>query len=214
MKAENYLQSGDLENALAALTEQVRKNPAKVELRIFLFQLLSVLGQWDRAMTQLNVAAEMDSDAALMAMVYRPALNCEALRASVFQGQRTPLIFGEPLEWMVWLTQVPGLIAAGQLEDAAALLGRPYSVAARVVEGDRVGRQLGFPTANLDVSELVLPPYGVYAAEALVAGRAHPAVLNLGVRPTLDRPEPTPRLEAHLLDMLCKIFDPLMAGYF
>ena len=71
MKAEDYLQTGDLENALAALTEQVRKNPAKVELRIFLFQLLSVLGQWDRAMTQLNVAAEMDSDATLMAMVYR-----------------------------------------------------------------------------------------------------------------------------------------------
>ena len=134
MKAEDYLQSGDLENALAALTEQVRKNPAKVELRIFLFQLLSVLGQWDRAMTQLNVAAEMDSDATLMAMVYRPALNCEALRASVFQGQRTPLIFGEPLEWMVWLTQVPGLIAAGQLEAAVNLRDQAFD-AAQAISG-------------------------------------------------------------------------------
>jgi type VI secretion system protein ImpE len=129
MKAEDYLQTGDLEKALAALTEQVRKNPAKAELRIFMFQLLSVLGQWDRAMTQLNVAAEMDSDATIMAMVYRPALNCEALRASVFKGQRTPLIFGEPLEWMVWLTQVPGLIAAGQLEAAVNLRDQAFDAA-------------------------------------------------------------------------------------
>jgi type VI secretion system protein ImpE len=132
MKAEDYLQSGDLEKALTALGDQVRKNPAKVELRIFLFQLLCVLGQWDRAMTQLNVAAEMDSDAGLMAMVYRPALNCEALRASVFQGQRTPLIFGEPLEWMVWLTQVPGLVAAGQLEAAVNLRDQAFDAASAI----------------------------------------------------------------------------------
>lgn len=132
MKAEDYLQSGDLEKALTALTEQIRKNPAKVELRVFLFQLLSVFGQWDRALTQLNVAAEMDSDATLMAMVYRPALNCEALRASVFQGLRTPLIFGEPSEWMVWLTQVPGLIAAGQLQAAVNLRDKAFDAAPAV----------------------------------------------------------------------------------
>jgi type VI secretion system protein ImpE len=129
MQAEEYLQTGDLEKALAALTEQVRNNPSKVELRTFLFQLLSVLGQWERAITQLNVAAEMDSDAMLMAQVYRPALNCEVLRANVFQGKRTPLIFGEPLEWVVWLTQVPGLIAAGQLTAAAKLRDQAFETA-------------------------------------------------------------------------------------
>lgn len=132
MRAEEYLQSGNLEKALAALTEEVRSNPSKVELRIFIFQLLSVLGQWDRAMTQLNVAAEMDSDAALMAQVYRMALNCEVLRSSVFQGRRSPLIFGEPLQWMVWLTQVPGLIAAGKLKAAAALRDRAFDAAPAV----------------------------------------------------------------------------------
>ena len=76
MQAEAYLQSGDLENALAQLKAEVRKKPEKVELRVFLFQLLSVMGDWERAMTQLNVAAEMDSDATLMAQLYRPALNC------------------------------------------------------------------------------------------------------------------------------------------
>lgn len=132
MQAEHYLQAGDLEKALATLTESIRSNPAKVELRIFLFQLLSVLGQWERAITQLNVAADMDSDALLMAQVYRPALNCEVLRAAVFQGQRTPLIFGEPLEWMVWLTQVPGLIAAGKFEAAAELRDQAFESAPAV----------------------------------------------------------------------------------
>lgn len=132
MQAEQHLQAGELEKALAALTEAIRSDPAKVELRIFLFQLLSVLGRWERAITQLNVAAEMDSDASLMAQVYRPALNCEVLRSSVFQGQRTPLIFGEPLEWMVWLMQVPGLIAAGKLEAAAELRDRAFDSAPAV----------------------------------------------------------------------------------
>ena len=115
MQAEAYIQSGDLDKALAELTSEIRKNPAKAEMRVFLFQLLSVLGQWERAMTQLNVAAEMDADAALMAQVYRPALNCEAFRADVFQGKRTPLFFGEPSDWMVSLTQIPGLLAAAGL---------------------------------------------------------------------------------------------------
>lgn len=132
MRAEEYLQSGNLEKALAALTEEIRSNPSKVELRIFIFQLLSVLGQWDRAITQLNVAAEMDSDAALMAQVYRAALNCEVLRSSVFRGRRSPLIFGEPLQWMVWLTQVPGLIAAGELKAAAELRDRAFDAAPAV----------------------------------------------------------------------------------
>lgn len=134
MQAEHYLQSGDLEKALATLTEAIRSDPSKVELRIFLFQLLSVLGQWDRAITQLNVAADMDADALLMAQVYRPALNCEVLRANVFQGKRTPLIFGEPLAWMVWLTQVPGLIAAGKLQAAADLRDRAFE-SARAISG-------------------------------------------------------------------------------
>jgi type VI secretion system protein ImpE len=132
MQAEDYLQTGDLEKALASLTEAIRSNPSKVELRIFLFQLLSVLGQWDRAITQLNVAAEMDSNALLMAQVYRTALNCEVLRSNVFQGKRTPLIFGEPLEWMVWLTQVPGLMAAGEVRAAAELRDQAFEAASAI----------------------------------------------------------------------------------
>lgn len=129
MQAETYLQSGDLEKALAELKESIRKHPEKVELRIFLFQLLSAMGQWERALTQLNVAAETDSDVLLMAQVYRPALNCEVLRANVFQGKRTPLIFGEPLDWMVWLTQIPSLLVAGQSEAAVGLRDQAFEAA-------------------------------------------------------------------------------------
>ena len=129
MRAEEHLHAGDLEQALAVLQEEVRSNPAKADLRIFLFQLLSVLGQWDRAMTQLNVAADMDSDALLMAQIYRPALMCEILRSDIFKGKRTPLIFGEPLEWMVRLTQVPGLLADAKPEAAAELRDQAFEAA-------------------------------------------------------------------------------------
>lgn len=129
MEAEAYLQSGDLEKTLAELKEGIRKHPEKVALRIFLFQLLSVMGQWERAITQLNIAAEMDSDVLLMAQVYRHALNCEVLRNSVFQGNRTPLSFGEPLAWMVWLMQIPSLLAAGQSKAATDLRGQAFDAA-------------------------------------------------------------------------------------
>jgi type VI secretion system protein ImpE len=132
MRAEDYLQSGDLGQALATLTEEIRSKPDKAELRIFMFQLLGVLGQWERAMTQLNVAAEMDSDALLLAQVYRLALNCEVLRSEIFQGKRSPLIFGEPLEWTAWLAQVLPLMAAGELEAAAVLRDRAFEAAPAV----------------------------------------------------------------------------------
>ncbi len=79
------------------------------------------------------------------------------------------------------------------------MLGRAYSLAGPVVQGDRLGRQLGFPTANLDPAGLALPPRGVYAVHALAGGRTYRAVLNIGTRPTLARPEPQLRVEAHLL---------------
>lgn len=132
MNAEAYLQSGDLDRALAELKQEIRQNPENVGLRVFLFQLYSVLGQWDQALTQLNVAAEMDADVLLLAQVYRPALNCEVFRSTVFQGHRTPMFFGEPLEWMVWLTQIPGLLAGGRSKVAADLRDKVFEAAPAV----------------------------------------------------------------------------------
>lgn len=97
-------------------------------------------------------------------------------------------------------TRIRDCIREGKLDDASQMLGRAYSVMGRVLEGDKVGRTLGAPTANVETAGLVLPPNGVYAARANVDGRGHLAAVNLGVRPTLSNPAPQRRLEAHLLD--------------
>ena len=76
----------------------------------------------------------------------------------------------------------------------------PIRLAGNVCEGDQLGRKLGFPTANLDATGLVLPPNGVYAVHAAVQGKTHRAVVNIGLRPTLQNPVPQLRVEAHLLD--------------
>ena len=100
MSAQQLIRDGNLAAALAALQGAVRKNAADVKLRIFLFQLLAVLGQWGRSLTQLNVAGELDAATLPMVQTYREAIQCEALRAEIFAGKRTPLIFGEPQPWL------------------------------------------------------------------------------------------------------------------
>ena len=97
-------------------------------------------------------------------------------------------------------TRIRESIRAGDLDAASQMLGRPYAIAGRVVAGDRLGQQLGFPTANLDATNLALPPNGVYAAVTQWRGQAYRAALNIGVRPTLAAARPQLRVEAHLLD--------------
>ncbi|MCL5096120.1 MAG: bifunctional riboflavin kinase/FAD synthetase [Candidatus Omnitrophica bacterium] len=90
-------------------------------------------------------------------------------------------------------------IRAGDFAAASRQLGRPYSLCGNVVRGDQLGRQMGFPTANLGVNGLALPPNGVYVAQALHQERRYSAVVNIGLRPTLDHPVPKLQVEAHLL---------------
>ncbi len=97
-------------------------------------------------------------------------------------------------------TRIREAIRAGDFDAASQMLGRPYAIAGRVVEGDRLGRQLGFPTANLDATGLVLPPNGVYSACTTLAGRLYHVALNIGVRPTMAAATPQLQVEAHLLD--------------
>ena len=84
--AQQSLKNADLATALAQLERDVRREPAVAKHRIFLFQLLSVLGQWDRALTQLNVARDMSPDAVVMAQTYQELLQCEVFRQQVFTG--------------------------------------------------------------------------------------------------------------------------------
>jgi riboflavin kinase/FMN adenylyltransferase len=99
---------------------------------------------------------------------------------------------------MVSSSAIRQAVREGDLDAAERMLGRRYGVEGRVVPGHRRGKGLGFPTANLRVRGLQLPPDGVYAVRVVVTGRAVPAVANLGFNPTFgdcDR-----ALEAHLLD--------------
>jgi riboflavin kinase/FMN adenylyltransferase len=96
-------------------------------------------------------------------------------------------------------TRVRGALRDGKLGLVAELLGRPYSIVGPVVRGDQLGQSLGFPTANIDVDGLELPPFGVYAARARHSGGEFPAAVNLGLRPTLQSPQPQLRFETHLI---------------
>jgi riboflavin kinase / FMN adenylyltransferase len=97
-------------------------------------------------------------------------------------------------------TRIRQAISAGNLDAASQMLGRAYSLVGPVVRGDQLGRKLGFPTANLDVTGLVLPPSGVYVAQVKASGSLHRAVVNIGSRPTLQSPQSQLRVEAHLLE--------------
>lgn len=97
-------------------------------------------------------------------------------------------------------TRVRAALREGRLGVVAELLGRPYALGGTVVAGRRLGRQLGFPTANIEVPGLELPPLGVYAARAILDGGRQRAVLNLGRRPTVEGGASEPLLEVHLLD--------------
>jgi type VI secretion system protein ImpE len=120
MTAQQLIRDGDLDGALAALQADVRKNAADPKLRIFLFQLLCVRGEWARALTQLNVAGELDAGALPMVQTYREAIQCEALRAEIFAGKRAPLIFGEPQPWLAQLVEALQLDATDPARAAQA----------------------------------------------------------------------------------------------
>jgi riboflavin kinase/FMN adenylyltransferase len=122
--------------------------------------------------------------------------QAEAMHSVLIDGER------------VSSSAVRAALAAGDMVEAAKLLGRPYSFDGRVVHGDKRGRQLGFPTANIRVKHNPLPMMGVFAVEvrcqqAVVKGCALPGdflrgVANLGVRPTVEGTRPL--LEIHLFD--------------
>lgn len=118
-----------LAETLRSTQDQVRKEPAQVQHRIFLFQLFCLFGQWGRALNQLNVLAEIDVASLPMVHTYREALQCEGLRAQVFAGQRSPLIVGEPSRWMALLLEALRLSAHGHSAEAIALRTEAFELA-------------------------------------------------------------------------------------
>src|ERR1017187_6924157 len=119
MNSAELVQAGRLEEALAALQTEIREKPEDSRLRIFLFQLDCAFGLWEKALTQLQVIAELNADTMLLAQIFRPVIACEMLRREVFAGKRTPIVFGEPVEWMGLLIQANQLVVRGEFVAAA-----------------------------------------------------------------------------------------------
>lgn len=84
-------------------------------------------------------------------------------------------------------TKIRRAIEKGNLKDAALMLGRPVTVLGTVVKGRRIGRRLGFPTANIDPHHEAIPPSGVYAVDVKLKNKSYKAVLNIGTRPTFGK---------------------------
>jgi len=127
--AEQSLRNGDPAEALVRLQEDVRANPADAKLRVFLFQLLCVVGQWERALNQLTVASSLDPIALAMAQTYGEAVRCEVIRRDVFEGKRSPMVLGEPDRWLALLIESLLVAGRGQNSESEQLRQRAFEEA-------------------------------------------------------------------------------------
>jgi len=160
--ADQSLRLGSLDDALRELKDEVRRNPADAKKRIFLFQLLAVTGDWGRALTQLDVLADLDPKALAMVQTYREALRCEALRAEVFAGRKSPVIFGDPPPWIARLVEAARLVAEGRYGASERLRQEAFEAADATP-----GSVDGAPFAWIADGDSRLGP----VFEAIVAGR-------------------------------------------
>lgn len=121
MGAQQLVAAGDPKGALALLQQEVRAHAADAKQRVFLFQLLCVLGQWSRASTQLQLCGELDAETLPMVSTYREALQCELMREAVFAGKTTPMVFGRPQAWVALLVEALRCDARGDAVSASRL---------------------------------------------------------------------------------------------
>ena len=126
---EDLIAAGQPADALKSLQERVREKPQDAKLRTFLFQLLCVLGQWDRAQAQLELCGQLDHATLAMVNTYREALKCEVVREAVFAGKTTPMIFGQPQTWVASLVEALQADARGDVDLAAKLRGDALAAA-------------------------------------------------------------------------------------
>ena len=111
--------------------------------------------------------------------------------------------------FVVSSTRIRRLVAEGRVDEAGALLGHQYYVDGTVTQGDRRGRTIGFPTANLCTDNELLPPHGVYATTATIGGVVRPSITNVGVRPTVEASGRT-HVETHIFNFEQNLYGQLM----
>ncbi|MET0065415.1 MAG: type VI secretion system accessory protein TagJ [Candidatus Thiodiazotropha sp.] len=180
MQAEELLQQGELEAALDALQQTIRKEPSNAKWRTFLFQLLCITGDWERALNQLKVSADLDSLGIPMAQTYHEAIRCELLRKEVFNGQHSPLIFGDPSQWAALLVEALRLTAQGEYAQADQLRQQAFDQAP-VTSGQIDGQPFEW-IADAD------PRIGP-VLEAIVNGRYYWIPVQRLKQVTIDAPE-------------------------
>lgn len=126
--ADDLLRQGDLDGARAALVEVVRSAPSDVKTRMFLFQLLAIAGEWDKAKKQLITLAQMSPEAQMLAVAYGQAIDAEAVRAKVFAGDAAAELLVDS-EWARTVPQAIQAFATGRDADGEAARDAAFDVA-------------------------------------------------------------------------------------
>ncbi len=136
----------------------------------------------------------------------KPASFAEYKRIAADEGVELVQLCEYSAEEHVSSTVIRNLLLKGEIENANKLLGYKYKISGRVVHGRHIGRQLGFPTANISVEPAkLIPSDGVYAAEVMVENDHYmPAILNIGCNPTVEGKERT--LEVHIPDYDAELY--------
>ncbi len=122
-------------------------------------------------------------------------------------GYKLTVVLNEKIKnRVVRSTRIREAIQNGEMERGAQFLGRPYSIKGKVVHGNKLGRQIGFPTANLAVENKLLPENGVYAVISQIKGKQYKGALNIGFRPTLSGKKKKLSVEVHLIGLNREIY--------
>lgn len=129
MTATEAFKSGDPGVLLESAKSAVRSDPSEPRHRILLFQAEALLGHWDKALAQLDTLSTLNAESDLLAKIFRPVIEAEAVRQEVFSGAKTPAIFGEPEPWMGKLAESLRLFATGEHAAAGELRAQAYDEA-------------------------------------------------------------------------------------
>ena len=161
------------------LRRMIQKQPQRSDLRIFLFQIYCVQGEWIKASTQLDVLLELDASSKPMVETYREALKCEALRREVFDGKRSPLVLGAPQDWLAMMIEALRVDAEGRPEAAAELRAGALESAPATS-----GKLDDAPFAWLADADARLGP----VVEAIINGKYYWVPISRLIRIEIDKP--------------------------
>jgi type VI secretion system protein ImpE len=161
------------------LRKMIQKHPQRADLRIFLFQIHCVQGEWIKAATQLDVLLELDASTKPMVETYREALRCEALRREVFDGKRSPLVLGKPQDWLAMMIEALRVDAEGRPDAAAELRAQALEAAPATS-----GKLDDVPFAWLADADSRLGP----VIEAIINGKYYWLPVSRLIRIEIDKP--------------------------